>query len=126
MRDCVEANMFSFCRNVLSHILSDLPPDERIARIHSHLERVADDLKSGKVPLSLLSITKQLTKNPEEYADPKSQPHVQVAMRFNSRGGKKLRAGDTVSYVICEVRIILWIFRVNIKGRYRIYPPSFD
>ena len=26
----------------------------------------------------------------------------QVALRVNSKGGKKLRAGDTVQYVICE------------------------
>ena len=45
----------------------------------------------------------QLTKNPEDYPDKKSQSHVQVAMRLNSKGGKKIRAGDTVSYVICIV-----------------------
>ncbi len=44
-----------------------------------------------------------LTKNPEDYPDKKSLPHVQVAMRFNSKGGKKLRSGDTVFYVVCEV-----------------------
>ena len=26
----------------------------------------------------------------------------QVALRMNSKGGKKLRAGDTVQYVICD------------------------
>ena len=28
-------------------------------------------------------------------------PPTQVALRMNSRGGKKLRQGDTVPYVIC-------------------------
>ncbi len=27
---------------------------------------------------------------------------LQVALRVNSKGGKKLRAGDTVQYVICD------------------------
>merc|ERR1712038_1561641 len=58
---------------------------------------------SGNVSLSDLAITKQLTKDPEDYPDKKSLSHVQVAMRMNSKGGaKKLRAGDTVAYVICD------------------------
>lgn len=47
----------------------------------------------------------QLTKNPEDYPDKKSLPHVQVALRFNSKGGKKMKGGDTVAYVVCEVNI---------------------
>ncbi|CAH8653194.1 unnamed protein product [Schistosoma guineensis] len=50
-----------------------------------------------------------LTKNPEDYSDTKSQPHVQVALRLNGStaddkkaGTRRLRAGDTVEYVICE------------------------
>ena len=52
----------------------------------------------------MLLLFQQLTKNPEDYPDKKSLPHVQVAMRLNSKGGKKIRAGDAVPYVICEVR----------------------
>ncbi|KAJ9591406.1 hypothetical protein L9F63_002012 [Diploptera punctata] len=87
---------------ILEQILSDLDPDERILRIHSHLERLKVDLEEGKVPASLLAITKQLTKKPEEYADKKSLPHVQVAMRLNEHGGRQYKQGDTVPYVICE------------------------
>ena len=52
----------------------------------------------------MLSYTffQSLTKNPEDYPDKKSLPHVQVALRLNSKGGRKMRAGDTVYYVICE------------------------
>lgn len=48
----------------------------------------------------------QLTKPPEAYADKKSQPHVQVALRNNAKGGKKLSSGDTVYYVICNVCLL--------------------
>ena len=42
-----------------------------------------------------------MTKNPEEYADQKSQPHVQVALSLKSRGiGAKV--GDVIPYVICQ------------------------
>jgi len=87
---------------ILEQILSDLEPDERLLRIHEHLERLREDLDTGRVPLSLLTITKQLTKNPEEYADKKSLPHVQVALRLNEHSGRKLKHGDTVPYIICE------------------------
>jgi DNA polymerase alpha subunit A len=87
---------------ILEQILSDLEPDERLLRIHEHLERLREDLDTGRVPLSLLIITKQLTKNPEEYADKKSLPHVQVALRLNEHSGRKLKQGDTVPYIICE------------------------
>ncbi|XP_069676603.1 DNA polymerase alpha catalytic subunit-like [Periplaneta americana] len=87
---------------VLQQILSDQEPDERIFHIHEHLERLKLDLEEGRVPISLLTITKQLTKNPEDYADKKSLPHVQVALRLNEQGGRRLKHGDTVAYVICE------------------------
>lgn len=90
-------------KEILSYILSGLPGDERISKIHEKLESLAEALNSGKVSLSDLSITKQLTKDPEDYPDKKSLSHVQVAIRMNSKGGaKKLRAGDTVPYVICD------------------------
>ncbi len=44
-----------------------------------------------------------LTKAPQDYPDKKSLPHVHVALWLNSQGGKKVGAGDTVSYIICEV-----------------------
>ncbi|XP_021916659.1 LOW QUALITY PROTEIN: DNA polymerase alpha catalytic subunit [Zootermopsis nevadensis] len=87
---------------ILQQILSDQEADERLSQIHGHLERLRMDLEAGQVPLTLLTITKQLTKNPEEYADKKSLPHVQVALRLNQHGGRKLKQGDTVTYIICE------------------------
>ena len=42
-----------------------------------------------------------MTKNPEEYADKNSQPHVQVALRMKERS-QIAKVGDTVPYVICQ------------------------
>jgi len=89
-------------REILNYILSDLSADDRISKIHEKLEALASDLKAGNIALADLGITKQLTKDPEDYPDKKSLAHVQVAIRMNSKGGKKIRAGDTVPYVICE------------------------
>ena len=89
-------------RAVINIIMTDKSEDTRLAEIQEHLESLGAALKEGKVALKDLEITKQLTKDPSDYPDKKSLAHVQVAMRLNSGGGKKLRAGDTVEYVICE------------------------
>ncbi|CAI5446463.1 unnamed protein product [Caenorhabditis angaria] len=44
----------------------------------------------------------QLTINPKDYADIKSQPHAFVAKRLNESGKFNLRQGDIVEYIICE------------------------
>ena len=38
-------------------------------------------LAAGALTLDKFVITKQLTKQPEQYPDAKNQPHVQVALR---------------------------------------------
>lgn len=90
-------------RFVLRQILSDRPIDDKLANIHARLGQLRIELEENKVPLSLLSITKQLTKHPEEYPDKKALPHVQVAIRMNATMTKKFKQGDTIAYVICEV-----------------------
>lgn len=87
---------------VLEHILSDQSADDRINNIHAYLAKVKDDLEQGKVPIPLMVITKQLTKDPRMYTDKNSLPHVQVALRYNQKSGGHFRAGDTVPYVICD------------------------
>lgn len=45
-------------------------------------------------------LSQRLGKNPEDYPDGKSQPHVQVALRLKTKG-QSARAGDVVPYVFC-------------------------
>ncbi|XP_028164527.1 DNA polymerase alpha catalytic subunit [Ostrinia furnacalis] len=87
---------------ILSQILSEQSADERLESIQSHLNKLKDDLVNNKIPLSLLTITKQLTKHPNEYADKHSQPHVLVALRLNSKNSRRFKKGDIVPYIICE------------------------
>merc|ERR1719376_887643 len=89
-------------RSVINIIMTDKAEDARLSEIQDHLEGLKTSLLEGKVSLTDLCITKSLTKDPADYPDKKSLPHVQVAMRLNSSGGKKLKAGDTVQYVICD------------------------
>lgn len=87
---------------ILSQILSEQSADERLEVIQSHLNKLKDDLVTNKIPLSLLTITKQLTKNPNEYADKNLQPHVLVALRLNAKNSRRFKKGDIVPYIICE------------------------
>ncbi|KAL1140590.1 hypothetical protein AAG570_000520, partial [Ranatra chinensis] len=87
---------------VLNQILSDHSSDDREEAIHDYLKKIRHDLEQGEVPMSLLAVTKQLTKRPEDYTDVKRFPHVQVALRMNANMSKRLKQGDAVSYIICE------------------------
>ncbi|CAL7943529.1 unnamed protein product [Xylocopa violacea] len=88
-------------KKILDQLLSDQPEDNRIEEIFAILQDVAKNVRENKVSLSSLVITKQLSKNPNEYPDTK-QAHVQVALRLNKEGGRMWKAGDTVPYIICE------------------------
>lgn len=85
---------------MLDQILSDAERERVLENIHSHLQTVAQEIREGKVPIEKFIIDKSLTKAPEDYADAKAQPHVQVAMRMKARG-QSARAGDTIPYVVC-------------------------
>lgn len=52
-------------------------------------------------PIESFVISKNLTKDPQLYADYKGQPHVAVALRMRERG-ITVHAGDTIQYVICS------------------------
>ncbi|XP_035693536.1 DNA polymerase alpha catalytic subunit-like [Branchiostoma floridae] len=88
---------------VIGQILSDQPRDKIVENIHEKLTEVGEKVKSGDIPVQMYEINKALTKNPQDYPDKKTLPHVQVAMWMNSHSeGKKVGAGDTISYIICE------------------------
>ncbi|TRY69884.1 hypothetical protein DNTS_015347, partial [Danionella cerebrum] len=91
------------CGNyVIGQILSDQNRDAIIENIQKHLIEVGEKVANGVIPLNMYEIHKSLTKEPQDYPDKKSLPHVHVALWINSQGGKKVKAGDTVSYVICQ------------------------
>ncbi|KAG2209774.1 hypothetical protein INT47_001922 [Mucor saturninus] len=88
--------------HVLDLILSDKEREDVINEIHLYLEVVAEKIRQGEIPLEKYTINKQLTKKPQDYADAKTQPHVQVALRM-LKSGRNAKNGDMVPYVICKV-----------------------
>ncbi|XP_008146607.2 DNA polymerase alpha catalytic subunit [Eptesicus fuscus] len=87
---------------VIGQILSDQSRDTIVENIQKRLIEIGEDVLNGSVPVSQFEINKALTKDPQDYPDKKSLPHVHVALWINSQGGRKVKAGDTVSYVICQ------------------------
>ncbi|KAL4183613.1 hypothetical protein AMTRI_Chr11g99120 [Amborella trichopoda] len=88
-----------FC---LNHILSGGSCEDVVEAIHGHLMKVQEEMRNGEVELDKYVITKSLTKPPEDYADARNQPHVQVALRLKQSGHRiGCSAGDTVPYIIC-------------------------
>lgn len=47
------------------------------------------------------AVLQRLGKNPEDYPDAKSQPHVQVALRMKAKG-LTARTGTVVQYIFCR------------------------
>ncbi|XP_075815002.1 DNA polymerase alpha catalytic subunit isoform X2 [Microtus pennsylvanicus] len=87
---------------VIGQILSDQSRDTIVENIQKRLIEIGENVLNGSVPVSQFEIHKALTKDPQDYPDKKSLPHVHVALWINSQGGRKVKAGDTVSYVICQ------------------------
>ncbi|CAK9111864.1 unnamed protein product [Durusdinium trenchii] len=75
--------------------------EESLHWVHQYLADKSKEMDDGKVSLDKFIITKGLTKDPKDYPDAKTQPHVQVALRLISRG-KHVRPGQEIGYVICN------------------------
>ncbi|KAJ6624905.1 DNA polymerase alpha catalytic subunit [Mycena sp. CBHHK59/15] len=85
---------------VLDQILSGEATEDVVQNIHDYLTTVGQNVREGKVKVDDFIVFKRLGKNPEDYPDAKSQPHVQVALRMKLRGGDA-RHGDVIPYVFC-------------------------
>ncbi|KAI8801738.1 DNA polymerase family B-domain-containing protein [Cladochytrium replicatum] len=103
--DLVRRDWCGLSQDVSGYVLN-LLFDEKTSRedildqIHHYLQTVGEEVRQDRVPIEKYAINKSLTKKPEEYADGKTQPHVQVAIKMRAKGAA-VRVGDTISFVIC-------------------------
>ncbi|KAJ3314637.1 DNA polymerase alpha catalytic subunit [Blyttiomyces sp. JEL0837] len=73
--------------------------EDVISLIQEHLSSISEKVRNNEIPVAKFVINKGLTKNPEDYADLKNQPHAQVALAMRKKG-LRVNVGDTVPYVI--------------------------
>lgn len=91
---------------VLSQILSGKQREDVVMSLNEYLSGIGNNMKSGDIPLKEYIITKQLTRSPNDYSDPKSLPHVQVALRLKSNGKSDAElVSNFIPYVICETSL---------------------
>ena len=88
-------------RYVTEQILSGEESDIVVSNIHAHLEELATKMRAGELPLDKFTITKGLSKHPNDYPDGKSQPHVQVAKAMLAQN-RVVNVGDHIPYIITE------------------------
>ncbi|KAG7270693.1 hypothetical protein CRUP_005360 [Coryphaenoides rupestris] len=88
------ANLINTC---LQNILIDRDPQGAVV----HAKEVISDLLCNRIDISQLVITKELTRNAQEYAG--KQAHVELAERMKKRdAGSAPNLGDRVPYVIIK------------------------
>ena len=86
-------------RYVTEQILSGQDSEIVIENIHTHLEDLAKKMRNNELPLEKYTITKGLSKHPNDYPDGKSQPHVQVA-KMMLKNDRPVNTGDHIPYII--------------------------
>ncbi|GAA5981594.1 hypothetical protein JCM5350_008038 [Sporobolomyces pararoseus] len=88
-------------KTVLDYLLgSDEATEVVIEQIHTYLTDLGEDIRAGKIPIDDFIINKRLGKNPEEYPDAKSLPHVQVALKMKAKN-QSAKNGDVIPYIFC-------------------------
>jgi len=87
---------------VLKEILSGKQREDVVMSLNEYLTDIGNKMKTGDIPLKQYIITKQLTRSPNEYSDPKSLPHVCVALRLKSQGKTDADlVNNFIPYCIC-------------------------
>ncbi|KAK1939688.1 putative DNA polymerase alpha subunit [Babesia divergens] len=89
---------------ILSENQADNPSqgaENIVEQIHETLREVNRRITEGNIPPKAWIITRQLAKNPKEYASNSNLPHVTVALRMNESGAS-YGAGHEVPFIICS------------------------
>ena len=85
---------------VLDVILSGMPCEQVVEKIHAIMRKVAESVRADKLNLGQYVITKGMSKAPRDYPNVAALPHVQVALRL-LKMGKHVNVGDHIPFVIC-------------------------
>lgn len=75
--------------------------DEIILEILDFLKELSLKMGKNEYLVENYVITKQITKNLEDYNDSKALPHIKVAKRMKVNGDISIKSGITIPYVIC-------------------------
>eukprot|EP01132_Coremiostelium_polycephalum_P009098 gene9098-11149_t len=101
--DIVRRDWCDLTKDIGQHILDLIMGDEKriqlFALVKEYLESVRAGLKENAIPIEKFIITKSLSRQPEDYGDGDTQPHVLVALAMRKKGGF-VQPGDQIPYII--------------------------
>lgn len=92
---------------ILDIILSGKSKDEVTNLILEFLKQVGETMNKevgsaqDAYSYKMFEITKQITKNIEDYADSKNLPHVRVAKRLKEKGDLSIKVNSFIPYIVC-------------------------
>jgi DNA polymerase alpha subunit A len=87
--------------HILDIILSNRTKEEIIHLIFDFLKDLGHKMDNDGFMVNDYEITKQLTKNVDDYADAKALPHVKVAKRLKEKGDQTIKQNAYIPYVVC-------------------------
>ncbi|KAF2077981.1 hypothetical protein CYY_000705 [Polysphondylium violaceum] len=103
--DIVRRDWCDLTKDIGQYILNlILSGEERIklfTNLKEYLENIRKQLGECSIAVEKFIITKSLSRNPEEYNDGDTQPHVLVALEMKKKG-THVQPGDQIQYVICK------------------------
>jgi DNA polymerase alpha subunit A len=101
--DMVRRDWCDLSRRISEKVLDIVLSGELKDEISEKIKNCVDEFYKGieQCKLSEFIITKQLTKTVDKYKDAQNQPHVQVAIRLQSKQNKSCFK-HFIPYVICE------------------------
>lgn len=85
----------------LNQILGDKNSDEALEQIHEYLRDLASKIRENTIPLVKYIIRNKLGKNPYDYPNGNTMPHVQVAKR-RIENGEIVKIDDVIAYIIAD------------------------
>ena len=83
----------------MQEIFSRDSTEEVLERIHEYLRNLAQEVRENKIPAQKYTIFTKLGKEPGDYPNAGTMPHVQVAIRKRERGDT-VKPGDVISYIV--------------------------
>ncbi|KAF8443398.1 DNA polymerase alpha subunit A [Terfezia claveryi] len=84
---------------ILKEIFSGKENEVVVEAVHDYLTELAKKVRANYFDAHLYTIFTRLGKEPEEYPNGKTMPHVQVALRKKARG-ETVKVGDVIPFIV--------------------------
>lgn len=83
----------------MKEIFSGKENEVVVEAVHDYLSELAKKIRANEFPIHEYTIFTRLGKEPEDYAQGKTMPHVQVALRKKARG-EPVKVGDVIPFIV--------------------------